>query len=703
MFCSGPCVAYYPWGAQTAHSSRTEYWGEPGNDKENIMSIKIELYKVFIASPGNLENERKAFRQVLRRYNEEEAVYDEVLFFPIFWERAAGGIVRPQDKINTEIDDCDYMVLILGDRWGSAPGVDGNSDYSSATEEEFYRALRNYHDENYPMKEIVVFFKDIDQIQLDDPGAQLSKVIEFKKKLESEKQIFFRTFENENDFKGKLVRTLGEWVRNHNRGGKKIGSRKKWEFSPFQNKHIEHIPFPREKSLDEKSVLVKELNEAKRLGEEGDITLAEQKYESLIISSVELSPKNDYAKFLFRIGKLGRAEQLYREILDTSDREKNTGWTSRANANLALIARSRGELDEANRLLEISLMYNKKLEHLAGMADNYRHLASIKRIKGDLETAKVNAEKSLKIFKEIEYGPGIADACSDLGVILRFNGDYDRAKYHYKMSFDINKKLKRISCQADNNGHIGTIKRMKGDLVSAEECYNTATEINLKLNRKHGLAKNMGDIGMVLLERMEYEEAKIFMSQALELSHEVNNQEMVARHLSGLVRLYLSTNNYKKANSHLESALIVNKKMGAREGIATIYQLMGSLQYIGKQLSESEISTNKALIVWEDMNNILGISECYETLAFIERSRGNIKKAVQYCNDAIKRCKDVGAKIGEGSVRMALASIHNMYGENDKAKKQLSIARKIYGQIGIQKQVELIDKYMADHRLITKI
>ncbi|WP_369228798.1 DUF4062 domain-containing protein [Candidatus Entotheonella palauensis] len=81
-------------------------------------------YKVFIASPSGLEDERKAFRDTIYDYNE---FIDEqgrrAVFKPVGWEDTLGGAGRPQSVINEDIAACDYFILLLWDRWGSSvPG-----------------------------------------------------------------------------------------------------------------------------------------------------------------------------------------------------------------------------------------------------------------------------------------------------------------------------------------------------------------------------------------------------------------------------------------------------------------------------------------------------------------------------------------------------------------------------------------------------
>jgi hypothetical protein len=48
-----------------------------------------------------------------------------------------GGTGRPQALINDELRTCDFVFLLLWDRWGTPPQPTGTGSYTSGTEEEF--------------------------------------------------------------------------------------------------------------------------------------------------------------------------------------------------------------------------------------------------------------------------------------------------------------------------------------------------------------------------------------------------------------------------------------------------------------------------------------------------------------------------------------------------------------------------------------
>lgn len=134
-----------------------------------------QVLNVFIASPSDLKDERRATRVEVDEINHifarEVGLHVEL----IGWEDTLPGAGRPQAIINQDVDSCDLFVGLLWCRWGSPTG-----EYESGFEEEFNRAKKRRQETGAP--EIWMFFKEIEPARLSDAGPQLQKVIEFKGK-----------------------------------------------------------------------------------------------------------------------------------------------------------------------------------------------------------------------------------------------------------------------------------------------------------------------------------------------------------------------------------------------------------------------------------------------------------------------------------------------------------------------------------------
>jgi hypothetical protein len=157
------------------------------------ISESLSGIRIFIASPGGLEAEREKFREVIEEVNRQHAYDQGVAVIPVGWDLATLGMGRPQETINRLVRRCDYLVLVLHDRWGRPPSAGG--EYSSGTEEEYNVARACVADPKLPMRDIAVLFKGVDPRQLTDPGEQLQKVLAFKSRLEEERDLMYGTFD----------------------------------------------------------------------------------------------------------------------------------------------------------------------------------------------------------------------------------------------------------------------------------------------------------------------------------------------------------------------------------------------------------------------------------------------------------------------------------------------------------------------------
>ena len=173
------------------------------------MPRALTQYRVFIGSPGGLDEERTCFHTKLRKFTAVHADERGVVFHPVGWEDTPGGVGRPQALINEDLKRCDYAVFVLHDRWGSQSG----GSYTSGTEEEWALAEELYKQNK--IRNIVLFFKAVDPRQMRDPGRQLESVLCFKKRIAEGKNYLFKQYDNIANFADTLEGHLARWLKDH--------------------------------------------------------------------------------------------------------------------------------------------------------------------------------------------------------------------------------------------------------------------------------------------------------------------------------------------------------------------------------------------------------------------------------------------------------------------------------------------------------
>ncbi|WP_226622618.1 DUF4062 domain-containing protein [Brucella anthropi] len=171
------------------------------------MSDKLKVIRIFIGSPGGLDEERQAAHDVVNSVNKSHSEKWGLFFKLLGWENVAPGFVRPQEKINQDLDKCDYFIGVLWNHWGSRPSVDLNGP-ASGFEEEYLRAKQRK--ENGLMKDIAIYFKHVDIPAGLAPNESYKKVIDFKQQCIDEKSFLFKEFNGAHEFSSLVREKLEE-------------------------------------------------------------------------------------------------------------------------------------------------------------------------------------------------------------------------------------------------------------------------------------------------------------------------------------------------------------------------------------------------------------------------------------------------------------------------------------------------------------
>jgi hypothetical protein len=302
----------------------------------------ITAYRVFIASPGGLENERQAFKDIINGHNDLDALERGVIFRPIGWENVRGGIGRPQHLINQDVKRCDYFVLVLFDRWGSPPQVDEEGEFKSGSEEEFGVAQACHREGT--MRNIVILFKDVPSDRLGDAGPQLKVVHEFRKRLEKEKKFFFENFDGPAAFEDRLRRHLLSWVRDHERGPDRTALESEvGPAAPAVAPPTPVIETPVGEGSETNSEVVQG---AEALVKQGLFAEAEEAL-AQVIPQASLDSLNEYGSLLVEKGSLESAEKVFRQVQALADEQGKREWVISSLNNLASVYLAQGRRDLA--------------------------------------------------------------------------------------------------------------------------------------------------------------------------------------------------------------------------------------------------------------------------------------------------------------------------------------------------------------------
>ena len=171
------------------------------------MPRTVVAYKVFLASPGDVKEERIIVKKVIDLYNQIHSC-DNIKLELLCWEDSTHPSFGdyPQDVVNSQIgDDYDVFIGILWARFGTP-----TLKYESGTEEEFYRAYERY--KNGDSIELMVYRKDESISPSSIDVEQLQKINRFTSEVGKLGGYYF-TFTGENQFQEMLLKHLDMVIR----------------------------------------------------------------------------------------------------------------------------------------------------------------------------------------------------------------------------------------------------------------------------------------------------------------------------------------------------------------------------------------------------------------------------------------------------------------------------------------------------------
>jgi hypothetical protein len=160
------------------------------------MPATINKYRVFLASPSDLTEEREAIDGVISELNSNYGNQNNIIIELLKWENnSAPGVSNEsvQSLINNDIPEYDLFIGLLWMRFGTPTKL-----FGSGTEEEFEFAYSKFL-ANPNSVQILFYFKNALPATFDDiDPEQLSKVKKFKSSL-GEKNILFWNFDQNED------------------------------------------------------------------------------------------------------------------------------------------------------------------------------------------------------------------------------------------------------------------------------------------------------------------------------------------------------------------------------------------------------------------------------------------------------------------------------------------------------------------------
>jgi len=174
----------------------------------SVLNKTVRLIRVFVASPGDVQEERQRFSTVVASVNKRHAIEKGILLDPWQWEiDSVPAIGRLQENINPSLDEAAVVVLMIWNRIGTPSGK-----AESGTVEEFERAVERFHRDGWPRVLVYYCNRPVPPAKNSEEIEQAMQVMKFKEK--HAKDLLPATYNSADDFAQLLETHLDHVVDN---------------------------------------------------------------------------------------------------------------------------------------------------------------------------------------------------------------------------------------------------------------------------------------------------------------------------------------------------------------------------------------------------------------------------------------------------------------------------------------------------------
>lgn len=251
-------------------------------------------------------------------------------------------------------------------------------------------------------------------------------------------------------------------------------------------------------------------------------------------------------------GDYARCRELASELQTLSRETADPRWTADAERYIGVVARRRGQLDDALAHQQNALAIMRDADDAIGIAQALTDLSTVHRDRGDLAMALDAALETVQIRQK--SGNNMAIAYRNLALLYREIEDVDEARGYF---------LKALDLAADGNpatyasvlGPYASLLNETGEHAAALDAASEALAIDAALADPAHQAFEHLEMGRALLGQRSYGQAETELQAALALGRMLGQREIIARALLHLADIALRGNDHAVARGRVDEAV----------------------------------------------------------------------------------------------------------------------------------------------------
>lgn len=243
-------------------------------------------------------------------------------------------------------------------------------------------------------------------------------------------------------------------------------------------------------------------------------------------------------------------------------RARDPGLALRLSAAMRLFWELRGHLREGREALAGALASSGR-EPADVRAKALNAAAVMAYRQGDLEEAQRLIDASLVLFRELGDDYGAARALGELGNVASESGDHVRAVVLYEECADMLRELGNLPGVATVLANIGDVALKEGDLDRADRLLEEAVVLQRQVGDRDGVASTLFTLGRVAVCRGDGASASRFLGESMGIALEIGYPECVGYCLACLAEIALAAGAAEEATRLLAAAGATFERIGA--------------------------------------------------------------------------------------------------------------------------------------------
>lgn len=355
-----------------------------------------------------------------------------------------------------------------------------------------------------------------------------------------------------------------------------------------------------------------------------------------------------------------------------------------------------GEYKRAISFHQKSLAIAQQINDTNAESLSLNSLGNAHQSLGDFQQAIDYFQQSLRIAQENRDLNTQSICLNNLGNVYKHIGEYHRVIDYYQQSINISQEISNLHLEATSLGNLGDNYNYLGEYQQA--IYYSQKSLNLKrqIGDRNGEAGSLGTLGDTYIYLGEYQQAIDYLHQSLNIQRQIGDRIGEAGSLTSLGIVYRSLGEYQKFIYYSHKSIAIFRQIGDLHGEGVSLNNLG-IAY--DSLGEYQLAIDyaqKSLDIKRQIGDLHGEGLTLNNLGSAYNSLGEYRKAKDYFQQSVAIKNKVGDKRGEAKTWFNLGNTQKNLQEKLEAKVAYENARKLYREIGLDKDVEYCDREIEE-------